>query len=385
MALCVRRTVSRDCAPSDTSPKRKRGTANELPSLARRASVEHAVPKCRGRCAIRLRRGIGLVALVALAPWGASAADETLVTPMLNNVRAQGWIQFGVTSGRIVVTGSPGVNFSHAGPAASERREQLSVRVAGAVPVVAYKVSGATQQLLLDATGNRLQIRRLPKGDRSEPVAVEFRQAPGEPVSLTVGSKEHERTYRAQTIWHLFLLEPAVCHERLAPLLAVVLREVDFVKTAQDVEAALVRTAGTGSSPDQKRWAQWLEQLADPRFAVREAADRKFREEGRIVVTYLQQLDPSRLDAEQRYRVRRILQSLSETGGDESPAQIAHWLAGDPVIWLALLSRDDASTRRLAAQRLATMLGGPIAFDPAADLPTRQKQIEALRARILGN
>jgi len=28
------------------------------------------------------------------------------------------------------------------------------------------------------------------------------------------------------------------------------------------------------------------------------------------------------------------------------------------------------------------MLGGPIAFDPAADPPTRQKQIEALRARM---
>jgi hypothetical protein len=332
-----------------------------------------------------VRCGIGLVALAALAPWGAPAAEESLVTPMLNSVRAQGFIQFGVASGRIVVTGSPGVNFNRPGPPKAERREQLSVRVTGTVPVVTYKVSGATQQFLLDATGNRLQLRRLPKENRSEPVPVEFRQAPGELVSLKVGPKGQERTYRAQTIWHLFLLEPAVCQERLAPLLAIVLRELDFVRTAQEVEAILVRTAGTGASPDQKRWSQWLEQLADPRFAVREAADRKFREEGRIVVTYLQRIDPSRLDAEQRYRVRRILQSLSETGADESPAQIAHWLAGDPVIWLALLSRDDASTRRLAAQRLATMLGSPVAFDPAADLATRQKEIEALRARILGN
>jgi hypothetical protein len=332
-----------------------------------------------------LRRAIGLVALAALAPWGAPAADEGLSTPMLNNVRAQGWIQFGVNSGRIVVSGAPGVNFSHTGPASAERREQLSVRVNGAVPVISYKVSGPRQQLLLDATGNRLQIRRLPKADRSEPVAVEFQQAPGEPLCLTVGPKEHQRTYRGPTLWHLFLLEPAVSSERLAPLLAVILRETDFARTAQEIEATLVRTAATGTPPDQKRWAVWLEQLADPRFAVREAADRKFREEGRIVVTYLQQLDASRLDAEQRYRVRRILQSLSESGGDESPAQIAHWLAGDPAVWLALLSRDDASTRRLVAKRLATMLGGPIDFNPAADRPARQKQIEALRARILGN
>jgi len=43
------------CAPSDTSPTRKRGTANELPSLARRAGVEHAVTECHRRCAIRVR------------------------------------------------------------------------------------------------------------------------------------------------------------------------------------------------------------------------------------------------------------------------------------------------------------------------------------------
>ena len=115
------------------------------------------------------RRGVGLIALAALAPWGALAAEENLPTPMLNNVRAQGWIQFNVASGRIAVSGSPGVNFSHTGPAMAERREQLSVRVGGGVPVIAYKVMGPTQQLLLDATGNRLQIRRLPKADRSRP------------------------------------------------------------------------------------------------------------------------------------------------------------------------------------------------------------------------
>jgi len=40
-----------ECAPSDTSPMRKRGTGNELPSLARPASAAHAVPECREQCA----------------------------------------------------------------------------------------------------------------------------------------------------------------------------------------------------------------------------------------------------------------------------------------------------------------------------------------------
>lgn len=40
---------SLDCGPSDTTPKRKLGSANELPSLTRRAGVQHHVSECQTR------------------------------------------------------------------------------------------------------------------------------------------------------------------------------------------------------------------------------------------------------------------------------------------------------------------------------------------------
>lgn len=327
---------------------------------------------------------IGLI-LVFLRPH-MLPADDVVVTQMLNNVRAQGWIQFRMASGRIACTGSPQVNFSNtAGPLFGGRRERLTIHSNGATPTIAYEMTDATSQFLLDTSaGNRFQIRRIPKSDRSDAVGVEFRQVPGEPILLKVGAKGQERSYRAESIWHLFLLEPAVCRERLAPLLRSVHREIDFAKTAVEVEENLVRTAAS-SVPDQKRWSEWVDRLGDSRFTVREAADRQLRAEGRVVFAYLSHLDVARLDAEQRYRVQRILQSLSNTGNDETVAQIANWLSGDAVTWLALLSSDNPTTRRVAAQRLAGVTEIPIRFDPDGTVPERQKQVDVLRAKLLHN
>jgi hypothetical protein len=76
--------------------------------------------------------------------------------------------------------------------------------------------------------------------------------------------------------------------------------------------------------------------------------------------------------------------SLAANMNNDLPPEIARWLAGDPVVWLALLARDDESTRRLAAERLEALLGEPISFDPAADPATRAEQIEQLRREVDG-
>jgi len=326
---------------------------------------------------------MGLTAFVGLVGIASVLAEEIPDTPGLTNVRRQGWVRFTLNSGRIVVAGSRGVNFSHSGSMVRGRGETLSVRVTGNEPLVKYEITTPTQRFRLDASaGNRLQLGRFPEGEHSTVVRAEFVQNPNEPVALTVGPKDHERVYRAPTIWHLFLQEPAAAKEHLAPLLKILLREFDFAEAAKEIESNLVHTAGSGALPDRTHWAEWVRQLGDPSFANREEADRKLRASGRMVVSYLQRLDPSGLDAEQNYRVRRILQTLSGLRNEESPTQVATWLSGDPAVWLALLAREEESTRRVALKWLETILGGPLAFDPGADLPTRQKQIEAIRAKI---
>jgi len=314
----------------------------------------------------------------------AESAEKPPDTPSLSNVRRQGWIQFTLNSGRIVVAGSRGVNFSHTGLMRSDRGEQLSIRVNSNEPVMAYELRTPTYRILLDVlAGRRLQIRRLPRGDGAESLPVEFQQSPGEPLALTVGVKENQRAYRAESLWHLFLAEPAPARQYLAPLLKILLPEWDFVKTSEEIESILVHTAQSGPPPDRKLWAEWVRQLGDPSFAKREQADRKLRDSGRVVATYLRQLNPARLDAEQRYRVTRILSAMSNLNREELPPQLAAWLSGDPSIWLALLSRQSDPTRQAAMRRLEALSGGPVVFEPTADEATRQRQIDAIRARVL--
>lgn len=333
---------------------------------------------------VALRGCLALAVFAITMGLDCLAADELPDTPSLTNVRRQGWVQFNLNSGRIAVTGARGVNFSNAAPLTKERAERLSIRIAANEPVVAYELATPAYRFLFDvAAGNRLQLRRLPREDRPG-FPVEFRQAPNEPVTLKVGEKENERVYRAASIWHLLIAEPAAGREHMVPLLKILLREWDFIKTAEEIESILVRTAESAFPPDQKVWAEWVQQLGDASFAKREAADRKLRESGRGVVSYLQQLDPARLDAEQRFRVRRILRALADMNNEESPPQLAVWLSGDTTIWLALLAREDERTRRAALKRLEAIVGRPLAFDPAADPPTRQRQLESLRAAIGG-
>ena len=147
----------------------------------------------------------------------------------------------------------------------------------------------------------------------------------------------------------------------------------------------MFQAASVGRLPDRRRWDPLVEQLADERFSRREAADRELRSAGPVVLSYLQGLDFNRLDAEQQYRIRRIVRSLSRQTGDDTAEKFAPQLLADPDLWLALLSRQEESARRLAARQLEAILGQPIRFDPAADNATRKTQIERLQAKIRSN
>ena len=95
---------------------------------------------------------------------------------------------------------------------------------------------------------------------------------------------------------------------------------------------------------------------------------------------YLQSVDLKRLDAEQRFRIQRILRGLTSPNREDTADQVAQWLAGDPRAWLILLNHDEESTRRRALEQLTYLLDRSIPFDPTADAQTRKTQREQLRA-----
>jgi len=323
------------------------------------------------------------IAVLAGMILGQSALGQELPrTVLLANAVRQYWVRFELTYGRVSLKAMRPIPTS-TNSTSGTRRERFAIRVAGGDPSMEYELTTPEQQVSIRFTSaNQLEIRRSPVGD-SKLVPVEFNQPATGPVSLKIG-QQGARELRAASLWHLLLAEPAECRQSLVPLLDLLQPKWELEKTRDGVRATLLRMAGSGTLPDQTRWAEWVQQLGDNRFAKREAADRQLREAGRAAVAYLQQLDLSRLDAEQQYRVRRIIQAVTAGSADDSPDQIASWLFGDASVWLAMLSSDEEPARKTAARQLGTLLGKPIAFDPAADAPTRKKQIEALRAALPG-
>ena len=149
------------------------------------------------------------------------------------------------------------------------------------------------------------------------------------------------------------------------------------------METQLVTLAAQNTPARQSRWAELVGQLANDRYAKREAADRQLRAGGPAAIHYLEELDTAKLDEEQQSRIRRILRSLpGQRKHADTPEDVADALLDDPGVWLALLDRPVLATRRAAWGRLTLLLGRPVAVDPAADPASQKLARDALRARI---
>jgi len=328
--------------------------------------------------------GIGLIAAVFFlaAPVRALPGDS-LETPILTNAFQTGWLQFGINGGRVTLDGSRGVNVATSS-GGTKPRERLCVRMTGGDPMVEYELVVPDQQLTIEMSShNRFHLHRKPK-DGSKVVPVEIEQPAQGAMVFRIGAKDHQQVYHFPGIWHLIVIDPELARSQVLPLLRLLQHDWDLNKTADEIESALVAAATDRVVPDRRRWAQWVAQLGDPQFSKREAADRQLREAGRVVVSFLEQLDRNRLDAEQQFRIRRILAVLAESDGNDTPEQVAAWLAADAAVWLAMLARDDVGTRKLAARQLGALLGSPIHFDPAADAAARRAQIGELRVKLAG-
>lgn len=291
------------------------------------------------------------------------------------------WVQFRIAGGRITAT-SPHFGRSMTSQSSGEgRHETLSISLADGVPVVHYELSSARELTSIHiANGSEVEVHREPRGESTDP-PLAFTQLPGRQLTLTIGRGDDERQVHGPTLWHILLTEPEVGGEQLGPLLQLLNPDWKLAGTLAALEGALV----AGPPPrkaNQALWATLVQQLASDLYAQRQQADRKLRAAGPGLLPYLQLLDRGVLDAEQQWRIKRIVSSLEAENSDETPEGLASWLSWDPRTWLPLLERDDESIRRAAAERLAVLLDAPLEFDPAADVSLRRAQVAALRERF---
>jgi hypothetical protein len=324
-------------------------------------------------------RTIAIVAaLLGLTAASAVQAQEGLLS------RAAPWLRCSIVAGRVAVDGTRLSNMRSTTKGV-QRAESLDIHNENGQFTLNYRRTTGEEELVVELTGlgERVLMRRTPQGSSSV-LPVEFRQAPNEKIVLTLGSGTGQQTYRAQGIWQLLIAQPKPCREHLLPLLELLRPNWKLAETADAVEEKLLSEAGGVGASGRTGWAALVTQLASESFAKREAADRALRSGDGGALAYLRQLDFSRLDAEQQFRVRRIIEVLAAQNSDDSGEQVAASLAADPAVWLALLGRPQPATRQKAARELAALLGDPITVDPAADPDTQKDRREQLRARIEG-
>jgi hypothetical protein len=327
-----------------------------------------------------LRKIAAAALLLALIAPDAAQAAEPLLNWLVRNDR--NWFRVNLIDGRLTMKAQNWSPFERPMNSGGVK-ELLRFRRDDGKPALFYEQTTDSERLTIDlsSAGNKVCIRRLPR-EKSTVLAVEFKQSPKEKTSLTLGSGDRQQVYRAADLWRLVVAQPKECEEHLFPLLGKLRPDWKLAEMAADVERHLLEVARENAAADHAHWAALVEQLGDDHFAKREAADRALRTGGAVALRYLRQLDFAGLDAEQQFRVRRIIAALAGTHEDDSPDEVAASLAADPLVWLALLGRPEAAIRRTAAQQIAALLGEPIKVDPAAEPGTQKQERERLRTRI---
>jgi hypothetical protein len=325
-----------------------------------------------------------LLAVILIGAASVAAAQPLEEAPRLRQF-TQGnppFFRFRIVDGRVVFASRNIGNFQSQNSYGDGRKESINLASENGRPRLQYERTTRNEQLVVNASsGNTLSISRTPRGTASF-TAVEFKQISNEKVTLIVGTGDRRQVFRAADLWRLAILQPKECRDNLFPLFDLLRPDWKVATMTERVETSLLTRARVDVSADRARWAVLVEQLGDDQFTKREAADRALRAGAASAVGYLRQLDLDRLDAEQQFRVRRIIATLGGKSEDDTAEEVAASLLRDGTVWLALLGRPEAETRKTAARQLAALFGEPIGVDPAAAPETQKAQREKLRARI---
>ena len=335
----------------------------------------------------RMQGGARWFCGIALAMIGAAsvdAAEELAMSPSLASSLNRSTTTH-VVSGRIVATSRQlGGRLSNSSKLGT-RAEQLRIDLTSLSPSIFYEQQNESFTLTVEIRGGRTVRARLTPVSESDVAQVVFAQSDRQPIELAIGRDGETETFLHDSLWQLILEQPKICEEHLIPILELWRPAWHLMETGREIEAVLYQEAARRRNLQREQWIDLIEQLGSERYSARQAASRKLRRSGPAVLPFLRGLEPSELDAEQWFRVRRLIAGLSATNQEDSPQRAAVWLASDPKTWIALLSRDDGTRRRVAAEQIEILLGRPIRFDPDADAAVREEQITSLRAELQGD
>ena len=165
------------------------------------------------------------------------------------------------------------------------------------------------------------------------------------------------RVQSGHALAHL-LLEPAIGHKQLIPLLEILRPSWQLSTKATTIETSLLRWAELQRHVDRARLAHLVQTLGDPHFA--RAAARRARELAAIgepALMYLAALRPS--GSRRRAVAARAIAADRYLGRSRRHGRSQRGLAGDStrLAWRLLSARRRPGTRRAAAEELRFAAG----------------------------
>lgn len=323
---------------------------------------------------------IALLASCAAQPAASLRADELQVSPNLANQLR--YVQVTMNAGRVAAAGTFSGRSLDSSSQTQERREKLRVDMNGESPSISYELTSPTMQVSLTVeNGDTLRIRRTPVGD-GKSTAIDIDQPSEGKITVAVGQGPQAKKYVVDSWWHLYAADPDFVRKEIEPLLRLLRPGWPVAASGQEVVDSLFRRVDAERNYDRQAWSKLVDQLRGQHYVDRIEADRSLRELGQIVIPYLRGLDEKRLDAEQLFRIRKIVQSYNGTVDDDSPDAAAQWLSADPEIWYALATRASAAQRTKVRAQLAVILGEPVVLDAEATGETLAKQLAAIRGQL---
>jgi hypothetical protein len=233
------------------------------------------------------------------------------------------------------------------------------------------------------ARRERVDLEHVRVSSTRETTRVRFVQEPDQPLQLTVQSGESPLVaYEAASLWHLLLIHPEVCRTHLYELLRTLMPNRNLEAERNELRVRLLAGDTAGQFVSRQQVADLVAQTADREFRVRQHASRELRGLGHAALAFLEDLEHTSLDPEQRWRVRSTRESIVANLTD-APGRVAVWLVNDESIWLGLRNDEDESCRQLAERQLARICDRPIDYASATEREMRVAEVANFEAGLL--
>jgi hypothetical protein len=298
---------------------------------------------------------LGRIALLVIAvPTASQGAVPKEPSPspqctLASHARAADWWKARIAWGRLELTTSR-VGAIEYVSSNDGKKEAISLSANASRCRVHYRMSDSRQtlEIVVDRDGRVDLKHEIVAGAKATSFTFEQR---ADVVTIRLVAGERRQTVEAPTIWHLWIVEPALCRDYLAPILAVLARDSLNATKMATVETHLLKMAERDEIPSLRRWDAWIRKLADDRFVQRRDAQVSLQREGPAVLWRLETREKKR-DAEQQYRIHLVRRCLRQAPPEDTSEKTAQWLSGDPRIWRAMAQRNEAKSRRLAQRAL---------------------------------